>query len=124
MGDACEILLSAVVLSTWEECMTILLSAVELPIMGGCMTILLSAVELPIWEDTCQYFYLLWSCLHGKTHDKTFIYCGVAYTEGRMPILLSAVELSTWEDVINTLVCCICCGVVYMGRCMTNFLYF
>ena len=62
------------------------------------MPIILSAVELPKWEDTGQYCFLLWSCLHGKTHDNTFICCGVVYMGRCMTILLSAVALSTWED--------------------------
>ena len=56
------------------------------------MTILLSVVELSLWEDACQYFYLLWSCLYGSMHDNTFICCGVVSLGGRMPLFLSAVE--------------------------------
>ena len=62
------------------------------------MPILLSAVELPLWEDACQYIYLLWSYLYGRTHANNFISCGVVYMGGCMQILLSAVELSIWED--------------------------
>ena len=80
------------------------------------MTIVLSAVELPILEDARQYFYLLWSCLHGKTHDNTVICCGVVSMGGCITILHLLWSCVYWRMHVNTF---ICCRVVYMGRRMT-----